>query len=211
MNYYILTSVVAAILLFILALLFLPISVIFKNTDNESSPVYFRVLGIDIARKKKSPTEKKQNNEKKQKSNPFIKRIIDLDAIREEIKTDPVGRTIERFFDLLTAVLKSVFYLLGSFTIPKLELRIVVASDNAAKTAIEYGAISAVTGSFLSFISSKAKVKPRGRNIDLRCDYSKEKSEILFDIVIRTKVLSIIRALLILLKETKEREIFNER
>ncbi len=208
MNYYILISIVAAILLFAFAVLSLPINVIFQNTNSAASLIYCRILGIDIAKKKKSPDKIKQGTEKKKKSNPFIRRIIDLDAIREEIKTDPVSRTVERFFDLLTAVLKSVFFLLGSFTVTKLNLRVVVASDDAAKTAIEYGAISAITNSFLSFVFSKAKIKPRGRNIDLRCDYTKNKSEILFDIVIRTRVLSIIRALLILLKETKEREIF---
>lgn len=210
MNYYILTSVVLTLLLLVLGLLFLPIGVIIQNANSKASPIYCRILGIDIGKNKKIPSEKKEKTQKK-KSNPLMKRIIDLDAIREEIKNDPVSRTVERFFDLLTSVLKSVFYLLGHFTISKLDFRIVVASNDAANTAIEYGVISAAGNSFLSFVSSKAKVKPRATNIDLRCDYSKSKTEILFDIAVSTRVYNILRALLILIKESKEREIFNER
>jgi len=131
--------------------------------------------------KKEEPKEKKENILKKFYDNQGVIGIIDLVS------------------DLLSALGGLSKRLTKAIVFDKFNLSIAIASDDSAKTALQYGRICAVLYPTLGEIFSLVKVKKH--KIDVNADFIGEKSRGAFDFVIGIIPLFALWAILILLVE----------
>ena len=63
-------------------------------------------------------------------------------------------------------------------------MHIICAEEDAAKTAIDYGRVCALAYPFLGFIHSNIKVRKRGEDINIACDYESKKGSYSFEAVL---------------------------
>ena len=165
------------ILLCILAFLFAPLKIrIFA--DDKGKPnvkIYFLFLRF-------SPKENKKD-EKNEKAKIEEKSVSFLEKLKNTVNT-------------IKTVLKEIINFYPKIKIEKLKIDITVAAKDAALTAVEYGAASAIIYPLLGFLSSSATFKDGAEDVNIFCDYSKDKPSIYFDIILSAKSRHIISALL---------------
>ena len=128
----------------------------------------------EAKKKKKSDAKlkkKAKKEQKKAKKAPEEKKKMKLSDITELVSL--VLSLVKTFF------LKFAKHLRLDLT----KIHITIASEDAAKTAIEYGAVSAGVSCLYEILDSKLKVRPKGtKDIELNADFLGEKPTV--DIVI---------------------------
>lgn len=177
--------IVLSVLAFIVLLLFIPISVHIKYDGDFF--VKLKIAGIkaysaepkeDI--KEPSPDTESDKKAKKQTEKAF-------DKLKKKY-----GFTgaVKEIFTLIKAVLER---LKGSFrhiAIRRLCLDIKVASENAASTAVSYGAVCAAVYPVLTFLDGIADVKMK--SINVTADFNSNNSDFAFSVIIRVRILFLI-------------------
>ena len=84
----------------------------------------------------------------------------------------------------------------------KVEVGITVASDDAAKTAIEYGAVCSAVYPVLSLLYSKANIKYK--QIDIKSDFNTEKSIFMISLTVNLQIIFLIITGIKVFKEYKD-------
>lgn len=172
--------IVGVLLLCVIIALLLPISFYFKY-DND---FYFKVKIAGIKVYEIEPEQDSQNLnltdvesdkevEKQEKS--FFKKLKDKNGFIGAVKE--IAKFVQ---DLLRTLGDNVKYI----TVKNLLVNITVASNNAAKTAIEYGALCTAVYPVLSLINSVLNVKMK--KININSDFNGSKSE--FDVACIVKL-----------------------
>ena len=87
-----------------------------------------------------------------------------------------------------------------------MRLHILCAGEDAATTAITYGIVSAAAYTFLGFLDSAAKIKPRAKDVSVSCDYDRPEGELLLEIVLSVALYRIAKALLDVVWDTVKKE-----
>ena len=123
---------------------------------------------------------KKKKPEKPEKEEPE-------ETPREEKKRVPLTRQIERITRLLGRIVDRLH---GTLTLRTRRVIVTVSTDDAAKTALLYGAVSAALAGLIEFLDrSVARVKTRGRDeIDVRADFVSGKSKAEIDLALSARV-----------------------
>ena len=129
---------------------------------------------------------------------------LEKKEIKTSVKSAGVFDTVRQNFELISDLLKKIVDLLRLCVIKKLKLKIVCAKADAADTAISYGKYCAVVNPVLSYIHNFMRVRERGKDISITCDYNGGKERFEFELVLYVRVLRILGALIkIVMSEAK--------
>lgn len=173
-------------LLGFLALLIVALSVpIFGRIayDGDLS-VVIRVLGIPITLvpqpEDKSPRPtRKAKTEPSQKPSKF-KELVSL------MKQDDLAGTLHFLRAVASLAAKTVGRVLRSITVSRLDLQMVISTDDPATTAQRYGQVCGVLYPALAGIESVVRI--RHRNLRVEPNFLMEKSAVRFDVCLRMSV-----------------------
>lgn len=183
----ILAWIILAIMLALGAFLLLPVKFIIRNDDENH--LFFRVKFLFWTfgeSKKKDKSESKSGGIEQLKS----------ESLKARIQRDGLIDTVTVGAKILTELLKELVRLFGHCTAEKFEFKLLCSSDDAAETAIKYGGCCAIVYPLLGFINSAIKVKPKGRKIDISCQYNGVSEVFRYDFLISVRVVFILAALL---------------
>lgn len=125
------------------------------------------------------------------------------EAETEDKKKIPLAWQFERIARLLSKILDRVH---SAVTLRTRRVTVVVSTDDAAKTALLYGAVSAALAGLIEIVDrSVVRVKTKGRDkIDVRADFLSGKSRAELDLILSSRVFGMLRLLfaLLLLRDT---------
>lgn len=191
--------IIAVIILLIAVLLLLPASVSFRfNGQAEYKLKYSGITVFDSNRVYKVKSKKKHTDGDRKKEE---KKPEEKNAFQKLKEQKGLNGAIKYLCELLQIIIKKTVWLLKKIKFTKLCLDIIVATDNAAKTGIEYGVICTAVYPLLSFLSSAANIKYKKVNIN--ADFDKTSTEIDFSFCASSSLLIIALAVIYAFKEYK--------
>lgn len=161
-----------ALAAFFTILLFLPVRLCLRYEEERLS-VFLRVLGLPFALyPKRKKIVRKKPGEKKKKAKAKKERP------KEEKKAADGGiRKYRRTVQLILRILqKSYHKLLACFHVRICEIHAIVATPDAAKTAIAYGVMSQSLAYLLEILDRYVKTDYKVKNVTVTPDFLSEKS-----------------------------------
>lgn len=183
-------SVIGIILLSLLGLLGLVLvsPVVARIRYDEELTVCVRVLGIPVYRyssakpKREKPKKAdKPAGSKKQSKEEKPSFFADL---AKRLKSDGVGAVVTELKELANEVVGAVRRVARCVVVDRLQLELVIASEDAAATAINSGRVCAVLYPSLTAIQSVVRI--RRRAVTVVPDYLAEKGSVRADILLHS-------------------------
>ena len=193
---YIVLTVFGSLLLLILLILFSHVRLrVFFNEKGSG----FRLSWFFIRKKMKieDATRLIEGHTKEEKTeDDKEKEIAPTDESSE--KKVPLVWQIERITQLIQRIADR---LPGTLTLRTRRIVVTVSTDDAAKTALLYGAVSAAMAGLIEFIDrSVARVKCRGRDdVEVKADFVGGKTKADLDLVLSAQVIGALRILFVFL------------
>lgn len=135
----------------------------------------------------------KKPKTKKGKRGKPAKNSSKTDA-KKKSRNKSISHYVDKYGDLLKAVLKSVGNLLKHLKINRLEVSVVVGDEDAAKVAVEYGAVCAVLYPVLGLLDSAIDIKQS--EISIKPDYNSKTSNGRLYADVRIRVFHVLAAAL---------------
>lgn len=183
-------STVAFIALLIFAILMLPVRVIINTTPDGDIDFRYKLLF-------------KTFGEDPNPDDPILKTLKDISGVsrldkenrKENTKKSNALRTLSDSVSVILGLLKHLLSLLKYCTVKKLKIKIVCAEGDAAETAIEFGRCYAIISPLVNFLHSSMKVKKRGEQIDIFCDFEKEEGYYEFETILMVRLHRVLGAL----------------
>ncbi len=183
-------SIIGFIVLIITVLLLLPVDIIIKNDENGEILILYKYLF-------------KTFGEDPDPQNPitlFLKRVSGIDNLEKgKVKNEAVRsgyrRAILQIIEILADLFKEVINILKYCTAKKFEFEVRCCGEDASEAAINYGEYCAVAYPFLGMVYSSMKVKKKGQNINIYCDFDGEKDSLNYNFVISIRLFRAIAAL----------------
>lgn len=124
-------------------------------------------------KKKKKAAEKEEKPKEKKEKPPKYTEKPSLTTIITAFKDLAVG--------ILTRFAKHI-------KLEELRLRVLVASEDAAKTALEYGSLCTAAGMVQTAAEALPRTNPKKVNISVECDFLAEKPEIDAEICVSIRI-----------------------
>ncbi|MDO4607899.1 MAG: DUF2953 domain-containing protein [Clostridia bacterium] len=175
--------VLGVILALLLALLFLPLTVDLSYKQKFVLKVKFSGITIFDNQKKskrkpksKKPSAAQDTETKKQPKDNFLKKTY---------KQKGLIKTIKYFAEILTMLFKKFFWVIKHFKFRKFSLDLVVATPDAANTAIQYGGICSAVYPIIAFLQSNTDFKAKAINISTDFDKIESEFSIAFSVTTR--------------------------
>lgn len=189
-----------------------------------------RVLFVKINILPKKDKRKKVHSMSKKKSEKLRERLekkkekkrqakLEKKRAKEEKKKNAKKKTISEILTGVTEIVELVKLIAGKFfghlKIKVVRFNIKVASDDAATTAIAYGAINSVIATLYPFIESSKNIKtPNKKNFNIYTDFLSETPEADVKILLSIRVWQIvdlgIAAVIKLVKNKLKKQKINE-
>ncbi len=200
--------IIGVIFVILLTLLLLPITV--DLTFENHLMLKIKYLGITLFDNKKRTEPKKSKRPKSKtdvkdkspdkKKESFVKKTYAQKGL--------LG-TITYFSDILVIVLKKLLPVIKRFKFRRFKTDIIVATSDAANTAIGYGKVCAAVYPVISLLHTATNLK--SDNINISADFEKTKSEFKISFLLKTQVIYwLIAAIGVLIQflklQRKERE-----
>lgn len=176
-----------SVLAFIVFLLLLPISIIIKNDDNNNNIFLIKFLFFKFDFKGDSS----EKNKKQKKTDREARKQKEKTAEKKDFR-----ETVSEIMKLISNIFEELLKLFKHLVARKFQLQIICASKDAAQAAIHYGECCAAVYPVLGFISSAIKVKEKGRDIDIRCEYDKSRWTVKYHFIISIRICHILAALI---------------
>ena len=160
--------IILSIIAFFALLLFIPLRVGIKAQSELNITLSYLFLRFRLypqkQKKKEKPPQKSAagNGEKKP---GYIQKLF---------KEKGTAGAIRELTDILKTVLKQFFKLLKHLKFNRLFLTVHVADGDAAKAAIEYGAVNAAVFPLLALVDTAAGIKRK--KVDIYCEFEGESS-----------------------------------
>lgn len=196
--------VFGVIAILILIILMLPVYIHLEGNETGEPVLYLRVLWLRI----EQGGDPDNKLAKAAKQVVGISKFEDLKTIRKTLQEDSVSATLKRFTDVFGALLKQVLRLLKQCTVNRLHIRALIACDDAAKAAMEYGAVCALTYPLFGYFRKLAKMKKKALACDFQCAYDHNNSKFSYDVVLSVRIIRILQALLRLIYENIRKEVY---
>lgn len=170
--------VIGAVLLLFFGVLFLPLSVSVDFKNDFFVKIFFIGIKVyEIKQKEEVESKSQETTEKKEKKPSLFARFKEKYGFASAVK---------EFFRFFKAVLSHTKKFLRHIKFEKVKLSIKIATDDAAKTAIEYGAVCGAVYPILSELSALARIEYK--KIDILSDFESGKSEFNFSLKIRLRI-----------------------
>lgn len=186
--------IILGIIVFILLLLFLPISVFLSVKDDFKVIVRFSGIKVfDSSKPKKEKTKPQDTENETQKEQKKENKLVNTFKNKKE-ESGIVG-AIKYFGGIAKIILGKLVWFLKKLKFDHIRLNLSVSSEDAADTAIMYGTICTALYPVLSLITSNASVKYK--EINISADFNK--TAIILDLSFCVK-LRLIYALVALIK-----------
>lgn len=115
-----------------------------------------------------------------------------LDYIRELVDKKGLAGAINELCDILKLILLRIKLLIPHIIVSKFNLKILVGSDDAAITALEYGAVCAIAYPTLGYLESLVKFKKQ--KIDISCNYNNENSVLEMNAILKIRLIFLFKA-----------------
>lgn len=179
--------IIGGILLLIALILLLPITAQIKF-DND---FFFKVkfLGITVYK----PKEKKKKSKKAQKEQGEQKSKEKEQGIFSKLKAKRGFKgAIKELFDFISSVITKIKPQLLKIKFRKFKLELIVVGEDAAMTAIEYGAVCGIVYPVLSFIDQSLNIKLKQINVSAGFKHSESVFKTSFDVKANALLLLII-------------------
>lgn len=179
--------IIGAILLLILLLLFLPVSAHIKFVDDFFLKIKFAGIKVFEIEPKEAEEKKPQSSDTvsdKKAENAAVSEGKKLFSLLKE-KYGFLG-AVKSVFGFLENVFAHIKKLLKHIKICRVKVKLVVAGEDAAQTAVEYGAVCSAAYPVLAMLDSCAGIGIK--NIDIRSDFTSQKPEFGFSAVIVTRI-----------------------
>ena len=191
--------IIGAIFLIVAAILFLPVDAAIKFEDKLFASIRFSGITLykfketekpkSVAKKLKAKTPKKQEN----KAVGFYKRLKEKYGFSGAVKL--ILSFVRDLFPHIKSLLKHIKF-------RKAVLNITVAEGDAAKTAIEYGSICAITYPLLAGLETVANIDYKAINIS--SDFESSEGSFGFEGAIRTRIFYLLLGLFRVYSEYKK-------
>ncbi len=167
--------IIGIVLLLIIGVLFLPLCVSIDFKNDFFVKIYFSGLKVYEIKPEETKQENlKKSTEKKEKKPSIFEKFK---------KKYGFSGAVKEFFEFFKAVLSHTKKFLRHIKFDKVKIFVKVATDDAAKTAIEYGAVCSVVYPVLAELSTLAKIKYK--KIDISSDFESKTSKFNFSLKIR--------------------------
>ena len=193
---YIVLTVFGSLLLLILLILFSHVRLRVFFNENSSG---FRLSWFFIRKKMKieDATRLIEGHTKEEKPEDDKEKEIEPTEESTEKKV-PIVWQIERITQLIQRIADR---LPGTFTLRTRRIVVTVSTDDAAKTALLYGAVSAAMAGLIEFVDrSVARVKCRCRDdVEVKADFVGGKTKADLDLVLSAQVIGALRILFVFL------------
>ena len=196
-----------AVILLIGAILLLPIHIFLSNEEGEFFFIV-EVLGIRVA-EFPSESQKKDENyvtallKKAFGLNKDEKSVSDQEDDEYSKKPSP---SISETLRILGNVFTEAKAILNRIRIKRLNLNIKCTGEDAAQSAIKYGAVCAVAYPVLGLIHSNFKISKRGEKVEILCDYDGTDDSLSFSALLSVAVGTVLTAAIkVIIKEVKEK------
>lgn len=162
---------IALIILGILAtlitvILLHPVQVIIKNDENDNFILRYKLLYKTFG-ENPNPNDPIVRTLKKAGGVDRLEKV----ALQENIRQEGLQKAVSDSYDALIALLKELLFLFKNCTLAKFDIKIRCAADEPDETAVQYGLCSAATHTLFATLCSFLKVRQRGCNIDIDCDF----------------------------------------
>ena len=177
--------VLASILLTVLFVLLTPVRLRVTASNSDISAV-FSFLGIFKKRLYPLPSRKKRKKTKKNSK---------AEPKESESKPDNAKPSaIKRLRELRSLLASLLIRMPKTFSLHVRRLRISVASDDPAKTALLYGSVTSALAFVLEWIDRRLlTVRPiRGGAVSVRADFERESTQFEADLILRTSPLRLL-------------------
>lgn len=186
--------ILGVILLIILAVLFLPVSVSVDFKEDFFIKVFFAGIKVyELAPNQKKPQKKEENTQIKEKPKSLFSNFKEKYGFSGAVK---------EFFVFFKDVFSHTKGFLRHIKIKRLKLFISVATDDAAKTAIEYGTVCAAAYPVLSALESVCNIKYK--KIDIKSDFESKNPLYSFSFYIGLRIFFLLITLFKVYKDYKK-------
>ena len=186
---WIVLGILAFLATLITVILLLPVKIILKNDEQNELILRYKYLF-------------KTFGENPDPDDPIVKALLSATGVerlqtknvQKNIQTEGLKSTISASFSMLIDLLKEVVALLKRCTITRLHITIRASGEDVDDAAIHYGQCCAATYSLLNVMRSFLKVRKRGCNIDLGCNFF-EKSVFRYEVVLSIRAARVLGGL----------------
>ncbi len=197
--------IIASVLILILIALLIPLKLELLFSDDFKFKLKY--AGIKILPKQKRKLDKKSDKadtQEKEKDN-FVKKLFDENDFPTFIKI---------MLDFLKTVFSQLKFIVRHIKVKKLSVDIIVASTDAAVTAISYGVVCTAFYNALKFAETLTKIKIK--KINISSDFEKAKSSLGFGAEISISPLFLLISAVVVMKKyieftNREGSVNNER
>lgn len=171
--------VILSIIAFIAVLLSLSVSFHISYNGDYYVRLFYGPLNFQIYPKRTVKKVKKSSNGKKVKSKQVRK-----DSDKEDHRD--FFETVSIVIDTIKAIVRPVERVLKKIRITKLDVQVIVASDDAAKTAEDYGKMCGIV--YGGVVALKNVIRIKVKNLNVGYDFNKEETayRIAFRIKLKT-------------------------
>lgn len=187
--------IIGALLLLILLILFLPLNV-FVSFKNEFY-VKIKFVGIKVYELLDERDKQKKRNKKSNDSKDKPQKTDTLNEAKGIFKflKEKYGffGAVKKLLGLFSEMLKHIKKQLKRIKFKNIKVDITVSGDDAADTAIKYGAVCSGVYPVLSFIDSFSTVE--FKKIDIRSDFAENKKEFEFSFKIKLQIIYLLIAI----------------
>lgn len=188
--------IIAIIILIIAVLLFVPLKLKIALTEEFDFDLSY--FGFKINLKPKEQTAKSPEKSQNDLSSPNNAAKKD-NFLKQLYREKEFSEFCSIIFDFLKTVLLKLKYVLKHTKVNQFDCNIKVASNDAAKTGIQYGIICTILYNFLEFLENIVALKIK--NIKVNADFEDKKPEIKLLAEINIQPFYLIIAAIIVLKK----------
>ena len=183
-------GIVGGLAAIITVLLLLPVKVILKNDEHNLLIFRYKYLF-------------KTFGEDPNPDDPIVKALksatgvdrLNKVSVKESINTDGLLKAVKESFSMIVDLLKEVLKLLGRGKVSKLQVTIRCTGDGADEAAIHYGEACAAAYSLLNLLQGYVKVRKKGCNVDIACDFMGDKPVFRYNLEVKFRASRVLGAL----------------
>ena len=129
----------------------------------------------------------------------FGKELPQKGKVQKKLKFTTLKRTVEFLFSSKVGLWGRVSYLIKKVIVKKFRLNIIVASDDAAQTALLYGGVCSVLYPVVGFLETVMDFKED--NMKIVCDYESAQPDLDFYAEIKIRVIHLLIAVFKIIPE----------
>ncbi len=181
---WVLWNILTILAALITLILLLPVKIILKNDEENQFTLRFRFLFLTFG----ADTKKKSTSG----DNPIVSALLSATGfdrfhtktVEKSIRNDGLKKTVSESYDMLTDLLREAVALLKRCTISRLHIKIRCSGGDADQIAIRYGEFCAATYSLLNVLRNFIKIRKRGCNIDIGCNFLEKEPLFRYEVVL---------------------------